>query len=267
MTRTNLEGRIRAAWPSIVEKSGCDVLRSFQALPTRRLELLGSSVKTELGEAQGVLTGVQYLAPGSGSGRNVCPNSTAACRAGCLGDHAGRMPTIRGSMQWKAALRFGAPELYFELLRLCTRGLVKRAARQGLRPAVRLDGTSDLGDACRIAGEFPMVQWYDYTKSPARAARVLRSGALNHHTTLSFSGTNRAECVAFLAIGGTVAVPFDIGKGDTLPALWEGFAVIDGDVDDYRPNDPKGSVVGLYWKGPNWTREAARVSGWLQGVA
>lgn len=232
------------------------------------LHILGSSTKVEKGEGLGVLTAVAYLAPADASGRQVCPKSTAACRAGCLGVWSGRMRMrpVRDAQLWKTALRFGAPGWFFELLRFEIRAHEARANRLRLLPAVRLDGTSDLGDGLRMAPEFPRVRFYDYTKRPAHAIRALSGRVPNYHATLSFSGENRAACVAFLRAGGNVAVPFDCAPGEPLPDLWEGFPVVNADESDWRPGDPPGSVAGLAWKGPRATREAAVRAGWAQPI-
>lgn len=262
-TTKSIEDQIRREWATIVAKSGCNPLRSLAALPKGRLELLGSSLKTELGAGFGILTGVQYLAPADGSGVNVCPNSTEACREGCLGDHAGRMPMIRTSMQWKTTLRLGSRVLYEGLMQRCIERLQARAFKQGKAAAVRMDGTSDLGDAERFAYSYPQVTFYEYTKSLPRARRWARGRESNLSATLSYSGENRLDCIEHLMAGGNVAVPFDMGKGGKLPEYWNGYPVIDGDVHDFRAHDPAGSVVGLRWKGPKRTRDEARANGWF----
>jgi len=266
MTRAALSRKIRAEWPTIVAESGCDTMRALLALPSGPLKVLGSSQKTEAGTARKILTGVVYMAPADGSGRNVCANSTTACRAGCLGDHSGKMPmpSVKASMLWKTALRFGAPELYFALVRFDIDTLIAKAAREGYQAAVRLDGTSDLGDSERFAPEYPDVKFYEYTKSPARAARWV--GRLrNLSATLSYSGENLIECLTHLQNGGNVAVPFDYRKGNYPEgATWNGYPLTNGDAHDARFLDPPGHVVALSWKGPNRTRDAARADGWLQ---
>lgn len=258
----SIERDIRAQWGDIV-RSARVWARAADVLPIGRLELLGSSLKTELSESLGVLTGVCYMSPASTSGRNACSNSTAACRAGCLGEHAGRMPMIKDSMLWKTALRFGAPELYRELMTVCIARLRARAFKAGKIAAVRMDGTSDFGDAERYAIEFPDVSFYEYTKSAARAARWHSFDRYNLSATLSFSGGNLMECLSHIANGGNVAVPFDQGRGTTLPNTWRGFPVLDGDAYDFRSHDAPGHVVGLRWKGPKRTRDQARANGWF----
>jgi hypothetical protein len=46
-----------------------------------------------------------------------------------------------------------------------------------------------------------------------------------------------------------MAVVFHVKKGQPLPKLWQGKAVIDGDEHDARIHDPKGIIVGLRAKG------------------
>lgn len=261
MNRTQLSARIRADWRLIVEASRCRPA-IIGRLPSDPLHILGSSLKTEKGEGIGVLTAVAYLAPAESSGREVCPMRSLACTAGCLGEHAGRMgfdPGVKRAQLWKTALRFGAPHYFRELVCLDIRTHAAKAARLRMIPAVRLDGTSDLGDANWFANEFPSIQFYDYTK----VARRLAFKVPNWHRTLSYSGTNIEACAKYLLDGGNVAVPFDTRKGEPLPEKWHGFPVINGDETDYRPGDAPGTVVGLSWKGPEATRKVARSMGWI----
>lgn len=272
MGRASLSRWIRANWTDIVLTSRCDE-RIIGMLPAGDLRILGSSLKTEAGEelAEPVLTGVAYLAPASSSGRNVCPASTAACRATCLGEHAGRMrfdAGVKRAQLWKTALRYGDSWAFEELVRLDVEALRKQAARKGMRAAVRLDGTSDLGDAERFAKLFPDVVFYDYTKSSARAWRAMHARANgetpNRFVTLSYAGpVNRAACIEYLRAGGTVAVPMAHRKGETFPTTWEGFPTVNGDAHDYRAGDPAGHVVALSWKGGKRTLGIAKGLGWV----
>jgi hypothetical protein len=96
----------------------------------------------------------------------------------------------------------------------------------------------------------PSIQFYDYTKVPARMRRYL-AGKLpaNYSLTFSRSEKNEAECLSVLAQGGNVAVVFATRKGEPLPATWHGYRVIDGDLSDVRYLDPRNVVVGLRAKG------------------
>jgi hypothetical protein len=111
-----------------------------------------------------------------------------------------------------------------------------------LKPAVRVNGTSDLPKlALQLADEFRRVQFYDYTKLARPWTRV-RS---NYHLTFSYSGSNLSESLQALQAGVNVSVVFNTSKGQDLPAVWQGYPVIDGDMHDLRFLDPQGSIVGL----------------------
>lgn len=262
-SRHCIENDIRRYWLDIVRASRVTHSAAPTALPIGALHQLGTSTKVELGESVGVLTAVRYLAPGNVSGRDVCPWRTAECSAACLGTESGRMrfDSIRAAQVWRTALRFGDRKRAFELLHIEIAAHTERARRLGMMPAVRLDGTSDLGDAHFFIDSHPDVKFYDYTKSIGRAWDNLGGP---WHVTLSYSGANARECLGFLAAGGTVAVPFALKKGQPLPEEWRGFPVLDGDVHDYRPADPGGHVVGLRMKGPKANQARMLASGWAQ---
>ena len=206
------------------------------------------NAKTTKGEALGYLTGILYLAPANESGvMNTCPMATDACRAACLFTAGrGRFDAIRNGRIAKTLLLHNDRALFLECLRWDIGMIVRRAAKLGLKPCVRINGTSDLAWlAAMMADEFPTVQLYDYTKLSKPELRV-RS---NYWLTFSYSGANLAECLRVLPLGVNVSVVFTTRKGETLPASWNGFHVIDGDTHDLRFLDPKGVVVGLRAKG------------------
>jgi len=99
--------------------------------------------------------------------------------------------------------------------------------------------------AHEVAGAFPDVQFYDYTKHAKPWQRTLP----NYHLTFSHSGHNVQDCVEALQHGVNVAVVFTTPRGDALPATWNGYPVIDGDQHDCRFLDPTAVVVGLRAKG------------------
>jgi hypothetical protein len=118
---------------------------------------------------------------------------------------------------------------------------------------VRLNGTSDLPWE-RIAGPyglsafqaFPAIQFYDYSKI---ATRVLMHASglmpVNYHLTFSRSESNQIDVAAVVAAGANVAAVFQ----KSLPAVWHGVPVVNGDADDLRFLDASGVIVGLKAKG------------------
>jgi hypothetical protein len=111
-----------------------------------------------------------------------------------------------------------------------------------------LNGTSDLPyekykvfDGKNIFELFPNVQFYDYTKNHTRFNKVLPS---NYHLTFSRSETNHDKAIELLKRGVNVAMVFD-----KLPETFEGFEVINADLDDLRFLDKRGGVIcGLKYK-------------------
>lgn len=113
----------------------------------------------------------------------------------------------------------------------------------------RLNGTSDLSyekykvfenNTKNIFEMFPDVQFYDYTKNYLRFDRVLPK---NYHLTFSRSETNHEKSIELLNRGINVAMVFD-----KLPDTYEGFEVINADLDDLRFLDKRGVICGLKYK-------------------
>ena len=247
-----------------------ETVRGVTAPPMRiprKLTLLGSSYKVDKGAAAGIETAILYLAPADSGGirrngrpLNLCPWASPGCRSGCLGENAGRMVQsgVANSRTWKTALFAAAPDLMREMLEGEIVALERRAARKGAVPALRLDGTSDIGLALLwdIPRRFPAVQVYDYTKSAARLRKASRLGLENYH--LTFSASENADSMdgarTALDLGYSVAA---IVPADSVPdsgrlarrVAGRAAAVISGDDTDARFTDAPGSIVYLGVKG------------------
>lgn len=191
----------------------------------------------------GYLTGILHLSPANISGYNVCKFATNGCRALCLNKAGrGRYARVQNARIRKTRLLHENRQEFMSLLRRDLFSLEKKANKKGLKPTVRLDGTSDLGLAVDLIKEFPNIQFYDYTKDPIRYRKWLKSNS-NYHLTFSRSEKNDKTCLEILSNGGNVAVVFE-----SLPETWNGYRVIDGDESDLRFLDPCGVVVGLKLK-------------------
>lgn len=220
--------------------------------------LTQGDAKTSKGEAAGYLTGILYLAPFNLSGRNVCPHASEGCAAACLFSAGmGAFANVQDARIAKTKAFFRDPKAFVETLAQDIEALKRKAARLGLSPCVRLNGTSDLPwenlggqlGVC-LMRRFPDVAFYDYTKNPARV-RAWLEGRMPANYSLTFS---RSECNGETALelakaGANVAAVFATKKGSNLPKVWGGRPVIDGDVNDLRFLDPKGRIVGLRAKG------------------
>jgi hypothetical protein len=202
-------------------------------------------------------TYIIYLAPAKTSGYNVCSHSTPECRMGCLAnsgrvkveDYAGKSK-IKSARIKKTMLFFEQPDFFMAWMISEMKSFQKKAEKDGYAFSARLNGTSDIDWANVGAyGEtifdiFPEVQFYDYTKNPAK----FKNKPSNYHLTFSYTGRNWHVCEAILNAGFNVAVVFDTKKNEALPATFRGYEVINGDLTDYRPLDGNGVIVGLHYK-------------------
>jgi hypothetical protein len=214
------------------------------------MSLLGVSrdAKTRKGEKDGYLTGILYLAPSTFAGfGNMCANASKGCKAACLFTAGrGAMSNVQQARVNKTE-RFVKDRVAFmdEIVK-DIKSLVRKAEKEGMVPAVRLNGTSDIpwenvkvGDKPNIFAVFPDVQFYDYTKSPGR---INLPG--NYDLTFSLAEDNDINAKKALESGINVAAVFN-----ELPSSFMGKPVINGDETDLRFNDPKGVIVGLKAKG------------------
>lgn len=221
------------------------------------MELLNvDNPKTSKGESYGWLTGVLYLAPAeeaaivvNGVTVSLCQNASEGCKYGCLNrsGHGDFDPNVIEARIRRARELFADRPAFLNRLRKDIEALIRKANREGLKPAVRLNGTSDLYWLVKVlAPEFPTVQFYDYTKLPRPELREMP----NYHLTFSLSEINWDDAKHALSQGFNLAVPFDVKRGKPLPETWRGLRIVDGDLNDLRFLDGhQGVVIGLRAKG------------------
>lgn len=208
----------------------------------RGLSLLTlSNPKTMRGGLRNYLTAILHLAPAFESGFNTCPKHTPECAAGCL-YFAGRgtMKKIQNARIRRTRLFFEAKSKFLDELHADLWLFKNYVESFGMLPAVRLNGTSDImWEKHNVPQAWPGLIFYDYSKVLGR-----KNLPANYYLTFSFSGTNLNECQKALAQGMNVAVPFL-----NRPATWQGYEVLDGDVDDLRFLDKSSAILGLKAKG------------------
>jgi len=206
--------------------------------------------KIQKGTKMGYLSFILHLAPADLSGRETCPKRTAGCTAACL-NTAGRGGMFkRGentNMIQKARIRkteyfFNDRAGFMADLVSDINKAIKFAAKQGLTPVFRLNGTSDLSwekyEAAygkNIFELFDYVQFYDYTKVLGRKVKHLK----NYHLTFSKADGNDSDVADALLQGMSVVAVYD-----EIPA-----GVPSADETDLRFLDPKGVMLGLKAKG------------------
>jgi hypothetical protein len=251
----------------------------------------GRNPKTVKGDKGGeYATAIMYLAPASQSGLgNVCPMAVqAGCEKACLfkAGMGGVFTNIPASRIARTQRYFQDRAAFLRDLVCDIEGFVRWCAKRGVKPAVRLNGTSDIqwevGHPVELTRRtehgmsyvvhhnsifeaFPEVQFYDYTKVYKRAYRTLPS---NYRLTLSYSAANEAYSQAVVKAaretGANLAVVYRtkatrdwMMEQPIRTVVAEGWGgeyvqrpVIDGDSDDMRFLDATGVIVGLYAKGP-----------------
>ena len=255
----------------------------LKPLPARMFST--ENPKASKSVAYGYLNAILYLAPHSFAGvGNLCPKASEGCKRACLGLYSGQASMAIGDTLNNVRRARVQKAQHFMRNRAVFMGHVMRdiarnhfrAKRDGLKLAVRLNGSTDIAyeglrvtlseqDASDIARlscgslrpwagtyanvftVFPSVQFIDYTKIATRMRRQLPA---NYHLTFSRSEINESEAVDVLASGGNVAAVFS-----RLPITWKGARVINGDKHDLRFLDPNNVVVGLVPKGPKARRD------------
>lgn len=217
-----------------------------------------NTAKMEKSLKRGVLTLVFHGKAAAKIGGVVTCSHAGVCVVACI-ENTGRMrfDEAQFARLWRTMLYVYHFDFLFEKMRkeiITARGY---AARADLEFSIRPNGTTDLPWETKrnSRGEnlielFADLQWYDYTKNPARAAN---SGAANYFLAYSYNEKSDPRFVReLLENGGSVAMVFNTKRGADLPRSWmiDGaiFDVVDGDQHDLIYKQPRGSVIGLRYK-------------------
>ena len=205
------------------------------------------NTKTVKGEAMGYMTFIMHLAPSTLSGYNTCPMASKGCAAACLNTAGrGRFTATQEARIRKTKWFFEDRPTFMAQLVKDIQAAIRKAERETMIPVFRLNGTSDIrwenipvGGRRNIMEMFPSQTFYDYTKLQNRV-----NLPPNYHLTFSRSEENYTAVDTMMAQGYNTAIVFD-----TLPAVYNGYKVIDGTETDLRFLDPKNVIVGLLAKG------------------
>lgn len=253
----------RDVWAELREtvgykRSPADLLTSGaaqQKLGKNKLPSFGLMLTPERGLMSPALEDVRRAFNLTGA-VNLCPRASKGCAAACL--------SRSGQSGMPAQQRAQAVRTAFLLSNPAAAGLligdeIRRAIKRHGKINLRLNTTSDIRWELVAPG---MVQalsdagvlMYDYTAWAPSDRKVSQAYSLTY-SAKEPSHTSDEYLTTILRAGGTVAMPFTTGRGQALPATWNGFRVIDGDESDERRNDPQGVVVGLRAKGHEWKRD------------
>lgn len=220
---------------------------------------VGMDAKTSKGEKLGVRTAVTYLAPYTLSGQNVCAMAELAnCHEPCLFTAGrGAMSSVMCSRTMRTLIVQQYPEAFLAQLRKELIAHCKACARDGIVPAYRPNGTSDIRwerwEAWRdlmaeLVAEYGL-RVYDYTKIPNRNVPTWYdltysySGSIGYRPFVNRAITNGERLAVVFRTRAMVQQLLDNG------GTFNGLKVVDGDDTDVRFYDPKNCVVALYAKG------------------
>lgn len=195
-------------------------------------------------------TKILQLAPHKTSGKNVCASASPACSSDCL-FYAGMgvYKNVQAARIRKTDLFFEDRALFIATLKEDLTSLKKYCDKKKIKPAVRLNGLSDIAweqIEPSIFIDFPTIQFFDYTKIKKRYQNFLEGNfPPNYHLTFSRSEINESACLEFLSKyeNAQIAVVFE-----KIPKKWNGYSVKSGDDNDLRFLDNK-PICGLIAKG------------------
>ena len=209
--------------------------------------------KTVKGEKSGYATAILYMMPTI----ELCPMSKkAGCFEPCLvtAGLAGVYKSIGKARKGRTDFFLNDKVNFIRLLVLELGTFINKAKKDGFKPTIRLNGTSDINWAkektdqgITIFETFEDVVFYDYTKR----SDIMRDSAKhsNWHITASYSEASGSYAKNTLKNALKYGLNLAVVFSDNLPELFKGLPVISGDNDDLRFLDQKNSVVGLTAKG------------------
>jgi len=217
--------------------------------------LLTRNPKLVKSDKEDVLTAGIAMAASWASGYNGCNNASIGCGMSCLtfsghgqkhmvmdGRHNVHIARITRMLLWMEYRDQFKARLTHEI------GLHKRKAdRLGVTCSVRPNVVQDVMWEKLFPEMFAMffnVVFYDYTKDINRNVDHIP----NYSLTFSLNEANGLFFETAILKGWNVAVVL-CTLDKKLPKKFKGYDVINGDLHDYRPSDPRNVVVGLLPKG------------------
>jgi len=214
---------------------------------------VGNNAKTVKGDGTEYMTAIMYMKPFKsvykGKVHNICAMAEkAGCAEACLNTAGrGQMNVVQKGRERKTMFYLSDKIGFMGTLIKDITVFSRRQVKNGVKPCVRLNGTSDIQfEKSGIMSQFPEVQFYDYTKIVKRAYAELPS---NYHLTLSYSEKDPEYAEQVLQAVRDTGVNAAVVFRNELPDTFHGLEVVDGDKDDLRFLDKRGVIVGLIAKG------------------
>lgn len=219
--------------------------------------LTKKNVKIEKSIEFGYYSAILHLAPADSSGYEVCPGRSAGCTFACNnGSGRGRFDSCQEARIKKTIRLFEDRPEFINQLHKSIKSHITSCKNKGLKPAIRLNGTSDLPWWHRKYGSiiqaYPEVQFYDYTKvigylHPTKSQTPKLD---NYFQVFSRSENNMREVKRAIKWGYSVAVSFELNENKELPKSFMGLPVVNGDKHDLLFTHKEQCIIGLRFKQP-----------------
>jgi hypothetical protein len=263
MLRTSPYFSLRA--PTMAEQCGMDpkeavawqaamILEGNRKVLTYRQTKLDKSKAAETGYVNLGLTmaSANEATPFISPKYNACPGATKACIDVCVGSRTGqgRLPSSSIARIGRSLVSFFYKTpfnmLFDEELRKATLSAEKKGLKVAFRYNIATDWWKDADDA---ASHHQTVKFYDYTAVMGAVRRKSLVSRVYSHKDGRMALTMQA-----LSEGRGVAIVFNLKARtmEPLPKAWNGYPVIDGDVNDLwftRAPESGPFIVGLRVKG------------------
>ena len=227
-----------------------------------KLLSIGSNPKINKSDkaGKGYKTAILHLSPFKLSGKNFCPNASPGCIDGCLNTSGhGRFDKTQEARKKRSHFFIKDRQGFMHQLILELWAFVRHCKKRKLKPAVRLNGTSDIPwenirftkkeydfpcNGENIFEWIPEIQFYDYTKSKRR---VLKSDLpSNYHLTFSRSETTPIKDIReVLDKGKNVAVVFDHLPDDESGFSFEPLSLLDPSITGANDRAINGDLTDL----------------------
>lgn len=224
---------------------------------SRNSLLTTHNVKIAKSTQYGYYSAILHLAAANISGYEVCPGRSEGCTSACNGRSGrGRFDSCQLARINKTRRLFEERQQFIDDLNWSIETHTRKCNREGLKPAIRLNGTSDLPWWSEKYGSIiqshPNVQFYDYTKvigylNPEKSETI---NLKNYCQVFSRSENNLEKVKQAIKWGYNVAVAFELDENKKLPKSFMDLPVRNGDKHDLIFKHRKQCIIGLRYKKP-----------------
>jgi hypothetical protein len=187
-------------------------------------------------------------------GINLCENANIHCINGCIvSSGMARFDAVMEARIKKTDFFLSDKPRFLKILfaELCYIDVTEDLALIRLNMYSDVDWYSEFLNHGYDLTKFKNLIFYGYTKRPSILEQS--SELSNFDCIFSYSGYNWKLCEHYLNSGiCNVSIVFKLKKKQPLPTTWNGFPVLDGDLNDQRLKSIEGTgyIIALRYKSP-----------------